>query len=240
MCSVCLTLCTPWTVAHQASLSMGFSRQEYWIGLRCPPPGDLPRPGIKPASLGSPALAGRFFTTSTTWKPTALYQHTLSHPHVQSAFVPNTPTLRSPLGLPFVQDKIKNPVLSKEVPHRLSLQLVFLLWAAYDCHPQYLNSSQALLLSLPWTQEVLVGICIFFLQCSVSNDLPIQTWFSPTSPICFAPQEAFPCTTAKTGHVSYYFRAYNNTYIYKFHFISLVTLHVSLYHFVMCIFFIRN
>ena len=53
---------TPWTVAHQAPLSMGFSRQEYWSGLPCPPPGDLPNPGIEPASLMSPALAGRFFT----------------------------------------------------------------------------------------------------------------------------------------------------------------------------------
>ena len=42
---------TPWTIAHQAPLSMGFSRQEYWSGLPCPPPGDLPNPGIKPVSL---------------------------------------------------------------------------------------------------------------------------------------------------------------------------------------------
>ena len=59
---------TPWTVAHQAPLSVGFPRQEYWKGLPCPPPGDLPNPGIKPASLMSPALASRFFTTSTTWE----------------------------------------------------------------------------------------------------------------------------------------------------------------------------
>ena len=57
---------TLWTVAHQASLSMGFSRQEYWSGLPFPPPGDLPNPGIEPASLMSPALAGRFFTASDT------------------------------------------------------------------------------------------------------------------------------------------------------------------------------
>ena len=43
----------PWTIAHQAVLSMGFSRQEYYSGLPCPPPGDLPNPGIKPASLKS-------------------------------------------------------------------------------------------------------------------------------------------------------------------------------------------
>jgi len=43
----CLTFGTLWTVAHQASLSMGFSRQEYWSGLPCPPPGDLPDPGIR-------------------------------------------------------------------------------------------------------------------------------------------------------------------------------------------------
>ena len=57
---------TLWTVAGQAPLSMGFSRQEYWSGLPCPPPGDLPNPGIKPRSLRSPALAGRLFTTSAT------------------------------------------------------------------------------------------------------------------------------------------------------------------------------
>ena len=47
---------------------MGFSRQEYWSGLSCPPPGDLPDPGIETASLVSPALAGDFFTTSATWE----------------------------------------------------------------------------------------------------------------------------------------------------------------------------
>ena len=57
---------TLWTAAHQAPMSMGFSRQDYWSRLLCPPPGDLPNPGIKPASLISPALAGGFFTTGTT------------------------------------------------------------------------------------------------------------------------------------------------------------------------------
>ena len=57
---------TSWTVAHQAPLSMEFPRQEHWSGSPFPTPGDLPNPGIEPESLTSPALADRFFTTSTT------------------------------------------------------------------------------------------------------------------------------------------------------------------------------
>ena len=65
----CVQLCdTLWTVARQAPLPVGFSRQEDWSGLPCPPPGDLPYPGVEPASLMSPAWAGGFFTTSTTWE----------------------------------------------------------------------------------------------------------------------------------------------------------------------------
>ena len=56
-----------WTVTCQAPLSMGFSRQEYWSGLPCPPPGDLSKPGIKPRSPVSPAFVG-FFTTNATWE----------------------------------------------------------------------------------------------------------------------------------------------------------------------------
>ena len=67
---ICVRLCaTPWAVAHQAPLSMGFSRQEYQSGLPCPLPEDLPNPGIEPASLMSPALAGGFFTTELPEKP---------------------------------------------------------------------------------------------------------------------------------------------------------------------------
>ena len=64
------TLCDPWTVACQATLSMGFSRQEHWSGLPSPFSGELPNPGIKPVSL-SPALAGDFFTTNTPWEALA-------------------------------------------------------------------------------------------------------------------------------------------------------------------------
>ena len=71
MCRLsCVWLCaTLWTVAHQAPLFTGFSRQEYWSGLPCPLPGDLPNPGIKPRSPSPPALAGGFFTTEPSGKP---------------------------------------------------------------------------------------------------------------------------------------------------------------------------
>ena len=65
---------TPWTVAHQAPVSMGFSREEYWSGAPSPPPGDLPSPGIEPRSLTSPALAGEFFTTRATWEVLVCYR----------------------------------------------------------------------------------------------------------------------------------------------------------------------
>ena len=59
---------TSLTVAHQAPLSMGFSKQEHCSGLPFPPPGDLPDPGNEPTSPESPALAGEFFTTELPWK----------------------------------------------------------------------------------------------------------------------------------------------------------------------------
>ena len=52
--------------------SVGFSRQEYWNGLSCPPPGDLPGPGMEPVSLMSPTSAGEFFTNSTMWEALVL------------------------------------------------------------------------------------------------------------------------------------------------------------------------
>ena len=78
MLSHVLLFMTPWTVACQAPLPMGFSRQEYWSELPFPPPGDLAKPGIKPISSVSPALVGGFFTTSATWE---------AKPEIQICFV---------------------------------------------------------------------------------------------------------------------------------------------------------
>ena len=77
-----------WTIAHQAPLSMGFSRQEYWTGFPYPSPGDLPDPGTDLAVLASPALAGGFFTTSATWEaPIYTYTCLKGQRHPQVCFL---------------------------------------------------------------------------------------------------------------------------------------------------------
>ena len=69
-CFSCVHLfVTPWTETHQAPLSVGFSRQKYWSGLACPPPGDLPNQGFKPASLTFPALASSSLPLAPPGKP---------------------------------------------------------------------------------------------------------------------------------------------------------------------------
>ena len=73
-----------WIVACQAPLSMRFSRQEYWSGLPCPPPEELPHPGIEPLSLTAPALAGGFFTTVFTWEAQKAF-HNWHPPRIASA-----------------------------------------------------------------------------------------------------------------------------------------------------------
>ena len=78
----CLTLATPWTVARQAPLSMGFSRQEYWSGLPFPSPGGLPNPGIEP---GSPALPADSLPTEPPGKPEVVWMWCLMTVQSQSA-----------------------------------------------------------------------------------------------------------------------------------------------------------
>ena len=77
----CLTLCDPWTVAHQAPLSMGFSRQEYWSGLPFPSPGDLPDTGIKPRS---PTLQADDLTSAPPGKPLNTRIQSLRKPPIET------------------------------------------------------------------------------------------------------------------------------------------------------------
>ena len=97
-------------IAHQASLSMRFSRQEYWSGLPYPPPEDLSNPGIKPTSLMSPALAGIFFISSAAWEaqklidivavvPCLVTQSCLTLCHPMDCSTPGFPVLHHLLEL---------------------------------------------------------------------------------------------------------------------------------------------
>ena len=89
---------TLWTVAGQAPLSMGFSRQKYWSGLPRLPPGDLPDPEIETASLSSPALAGGFLPLAPPGKPLFHLLH--------STFLRNTHELR---------DNYKNSIITSGI-----------------------------------------------------------------------------------------------------------------------------
>ena len=93
---------TLWTIAHEALLSKGFSRQEYWSGLPCPPPGDLHDLGIESKSVTSPALAGGLFTASATWEAWAKcckFSHFRLHPTPLGCY-------RAPSWVPWVIQQI--------------------------------------------------------------------------------------------------------------------------------------
>ena len=100
---------TLWTIACQASPSMGFSRQEYWSGLPWCPPGDLPDQGIEPVSLTSPALADWFFTSRSTWEAhdltcvcVCVCAHAHMHAHCVWLFAtPWTVAYQAPLSMKF-------------------------------------------------------------------------------------------------------------------------------------------
>ena len=98
---------TPWTVAHQAPLSMGISSQEYWSGLPCLPPGNLPDAGPEPASLMSPALAVRFFTTGTIWEA----QFLCRPQHNQSWIFTGRTDAKAPILWP---PDVKNQLIGKD------------------------------------------------------------------------------------------------------------------------------
>ena len=118
---------TSWTVAHQAPLSMEFSRQEYWSGLPFLSPGDLPSPGIEPPSLASPALASRFFTTSA----------------ISSKF-----NLTSPCHIPYSSWSIRFKPISQTLlllfyppaPHHPTGELSSLLFTSFPCLIHFENS----------------------------------------------------------------------------------------------------
>ena len=123
---------TPWTVAHQAPLSMGLSRQDNWNGLPFLPPGDLPDPGIKP---GSPALAGGFFTIWATRRATRKAHRNQSVASLVSSWLLVFPWKAPPLYITclflFLCPNSHHQVLPKNVSPRQFLK-------AGDPHQHYL------------------------------------------------------------------------------------------------------
>ena len=112
----CPTLGTPWTVAYQASLSVGFPRQEHWGGLPFPSAGHLPNPGIEPASL---ALAGGFLTSEPPGKPSEHYVCMLSRfSCVQLFATPWTVAGQAPLSVGFSRQEYCNGLPCLPPPSR--------------------------------------------------------------------------------------------------------------------------
>ena len=122
---------TPWTIARQAPLSMGFSRHEYWNGLPFPSPGDLPDPGIKPASLTSPALAGRFFTTSATWEAEVCSMRQSQRPDQVQGEGSQTPLLDRRHTLKPPQHKCIGPKVQWWLPEARRMEQWKLLFNVY-------------------------------------------------------------------------------------------------------------
>ena len=139
----CPTLCDSMDyIARQAPLSMGFSRQEFWSGLPCPPPGDLPNPGIEPMSLTSPALAGGSFTTSAAWK--APLHHTEWQYNFQSAFWASAPKHAHPRHRERCRTEV-GPALVHDPSPLTSVTGLQLKkderWANQDLHPDFSKRS---------------------------------------------------------------------------------------------------
>ena len=133
--------------ARQAPLPMGFSRQEYWSGLPFPSLGDLRNLGIKPTSLKSGALAGRFFTTGATWEihthtHTHTYTHTDTHRHTHIHTYPLLVRLPSPTAGRYCILTLLTPYARVENSHRvpsavspLSLDKPFLFFLFLPSYP---------------------------------------------------------------------------------------------------------
>ena len=138
-CFSCVQLfATLWTVACQAPLSTGFSRQECWSGLPCPPPRDFPVPGFEPMSLMSPALASRFFITSATWGAPELLMDSQDYDCRKSVELSWVQFSRSVVSNPLWPHGLKHtrPPCPSPTPGVYSNSCPFSWW----CHPTISSS----------------------------------------------------------------------------------------------------
>ena len=124
---------TQWT--HQVPLSMGFSKQEYWSGLSCPPPGDLPNPRTKPTPLTSPALASRLFTTRATWEDPMLLLLLSCFSRVWLVETPWTAAYQAPPSIGFSRQEYWSglPLPSPEDPMRKGQFTETRSWLVVTC-----------------------------------------------------------------------------------------------------------
>ena len=170
-------LVAPQTVAHQALLSMDFSRQEYWSGLPFSPPRDLPNPGINAGT--SPmflALAGKFFTTSATWD--AQVNDITIHPLIQV----KTSRLSVPLPFPQFQASVTPPSalldqLSKQFPYVQQLSLQITLPTTVVKEPTFLLNVYLLGCTRSQLQHVgssiiFASFLIFIAACGIFQSQP--------------------------------------------------------------------
>ena len=130
---LCPTHVTQWT--HQVPLSMGFSKQEYWSGLSCPPPGDLPNPRTKPTPLTSPALASRLFTTRATWEDPMLLLLLSCFSRVWLVETPWTAAYQAPPSIGFSRQEYWSglPLPSPEDPMRKGQFTETRSWLVVTC-----------------------------------------------------------------------------------------------------------
>ena len=183
-----------WTVACQAPLSMGLYRQEYWSGLPCPPPGDLPNSRIESVSPASSALTGRFFTTEPRGKPSQSYDRdenfinipkvwgserfqvgectcVLGGWHTQNLTWTENPELRSLLNLPLHTSSFGCSFYPLQYPHNKQVNRMkafpWVLWSFIANYQTWRES-----LGKPWF--------VAKLGKSVSNLVPLYLWLALT------------------------------------------------------------
>ena len=140
MCSTaqsCLTLYDP--VAHQAPLSMGFSRQEYWSGLPCPPPGELPNPGTEPTSPASPAVQVESLPTEPLGKPKDIIHHRSRISQLKTGISATILTKELMQSTAFLMDSFAYRIVQWNVTlHIESLQFFHWLLKTRISHPKFL------------------------------------------------------------------------------------------------------
>ena len=142
----CVTL---WTTAHQAPLSQGFPRQEYWSVLPFPFPGDLPDPGIKPGSHASPLLAGGFFIISTTWEAQVFSYLPPNKEKQRQADVLSMP-LRGKVGISRYLSSLAT--LAKSVSPNKICSLIYSLWFCPDQLHRIWQNSRILAIKI-WNKK---------------------------------------------------------------------------------------